>query len=121
MEGTRKVFFTHDDARSRSLLLPALADLRAGQVYDRFGRCGTYWAWRTRDVLRSVRRCEGNSCDRCHRCFISLSARAEGIGGFQVRGANEEDVAFLLAVKSFHCMYILDQALAFRSEAEFLQ
>jgi len=38
--------------------------------------------------------------------------------GFEVGDADEEDVALLLAVKSFHRVHIPDQTLAFRCEAE---
>jgi hypothetical protein len=41
--------------------------------------------------------------------------------GFEVGGADEENVAFFLAVKSFHRVHIPDQALAFRCEAEAFQ
>lgn len=48
-------------------------------------------------------------------------AGPEGVGAFEVRDPDKENVAFLLAMKSFHRMHIPDQALAFRSEAEALQ
>jgi hypothetical protein len=50
-----------------------------------------------------------------------LSAGGGGFGHFEVGGADEENVTFLLAVKSFHRMHIPDQALAFRCEAEAFQ
>lgn len=63
---------------------------------------------------------ERTVCDWDHRCF-NLGGSAERFGDLQVGGTDEEDVAFLPALKSLHGVYVVVCALALRADVEFLE
>ena len=49
---------------------------------------------------------------------LILGGGAERVGGFEIRRADEENMAFLLAVKCLHCVYVVDHPITLRADVE---
>jgi len=58
---------------------------------------------------------------KCSAAFVGLGGSAERVGAFEIRGADEEDVAFLLTLKSLHCVYVVVYTIALRADVELFE